>query len=206
MKQLSFITIIKLLVALVFVLLLVYVIVIFIRKRNNFVDIPSTTFDMSKVKTTPSDSPSGCSNGTDIPSVCMNFNSCCSSSYSNVNGQCFCNHPFVKDCNDKYKTCISNNTNTNTSNCSDILQNCCKQYSRSDILASNFQNPINATQNSNKLCSINGIVNLEQRCMEICQTNPNCRAYSTAIGNCTLYDKTNYIQSSDPNSIYVIKK
>lgn len=174
--------------------------------RDYFEDTPDTKFDMSKVNTTPTNSPPPCTNGTDISSVCLNFDNCCSpSNNTNINGQCYCIHPFVKDCNYKYKNCISSNP-SNTSQCSSILHECCKQYSGNNILASNFQKPITATQMSNKLCSINGIMNLEQRCMELCQTNPNCRAYSTTTGNCTLYDKTNYTTSNDPGNIYVIKK
>jgi len=194
--------------------------------RNNFTDItdgtnstngtnitvasiPTTTFDMSKVNTMTSNISSlssSCENGTDIQSVCMNFDNCCSSNnITNVNGQCFCIHPFVKDCNDKYKTCIDSK-NGNIEECNTIMKNCCKQYSSNDILSSNFQYPINATQMSNKLCSLNGILNLEERCMELCQTNSNCKAYSTTTGNCTLYDNVNYIDSNDDKNIYVIKK
>lgn len=177
-----------------------------LNNRNNFEDTRATTFDMSKVNTTPANPPQPCTNGTDIPSVCLNFESCCSSSNNtNFNGECYCIHPFVRDCNDKYKNCLATNS-SNTSQCSSILKDCCKQYSSNNILTSNFQKPIKATQMSNKLCSVNGLLNLEQRCMELCQTNPNCQAYSTTTGNCTLYDKPNYITSSDPSTIYVLKK
>jgi hypothetical protein len=167
-------------------------------KGDRFEDIPTTTFDMSKVPTV-SNQDTSCKNGTDIISVCMNYDNCCGSNNKNMNVECFCKHPFVEDCNDKYKDCKSRNNQ----DCSNILNNCCKQYGNIDILVSNFQKPILASQTSNKLCSVYGLLNLEQRCMELCQTNNNCKSYSVLAGVCNLYDKIN---NTSGDSIYIMKK
>lgn len=176
-------------------------------RKDRFVDIPTTTFNISTTPT-PANKNTTCSNSTDMLSVCMNYENCCTGSGANPNSKCFCSHPFVGGCNDAYKTCIASiGANGDTSSCDSTLKGCCSKYSSIDIFNSNFQKPINAIQSSNQICTINGLPNLEQRCMELCQTNPACKAYSLVIGGCTLYDNVNNnIGKSTDNYIYVVKK
>jgi len=158
---------------------------------------------------------SACDNPTSIPAVCMNYDSCCGNNSIGTNSGCFCNHPFVKTCYEEFKKCQSTTTdetgtNTRTNKCQDILTSCCNKYADNDILSSNFNSPIISNQNSDKLCSLTGVANIEQRCMELCQTNPNCKSYSLITGGCTLYSSINNLSSeynqSNNNSIYVSKK
>ena len=171
---------------------------------------PTTTTPVIIVPTINQTIQSACDNPTSVPSVCMNYDSCCGNTSIGTNSTCFCNHPFVKNCYDEFKKCQTTPTSTPTStNCQDILTNCCSKYTENDILASNFNSPINKNQYSDKLCTLTGVANLEQRCMELCQTNPNCKAYSLVTGGCTLYSKINTTSGYNPetdNSIYITKK
>ena len=184
----------------------VCVIIYFRGKTDRFEDTPTTTFDISTAPT-PDNKNTTCSNSTDMISVCMNYNNCCTSSGANQNSKCFCSHPFAGGCNDTYKACIANvGTGGDTSSCDTTLKGCCSKYSSIDISSSNFQKPINAMQSSNKICTLNGLPDLDQRCMELCQTNPACKAYSLAIGGCTLYDGVNNNPGKGTdNYIYVVK-
>jgi len=191
----------------------VYVVIYIREKRtihtrmNRFEDTPTTTFNISTAPT-PANKNTTCSNSTDMINVCMNYENCCTGSGVNLNSKCFCSHPFVGECNDAYKACIANvGSSGDTSSCDSTLKGCCAKYSNIDIFSSNFQKPINAMQSSNQLCTVNGLPNIEQRCMELCQTHPDCKAYSLAIGGCTLYDTVNDNSGkSTDNYIYVVKK
>jgi len=173
-------------------------------KKARFEDTPTTTFDISTAPTA-ANKDTRCVNSTDIVSVCMNHDNCCNGSGANPNSKCFCSHPFVGGCNDAYKTCLAGGGNADE--CSATLKTCCSKYSSIDIMSSNFQKPINASQSSNQICNLNGMKDYEQRCMELCQTNPACRAYSLATGGgCTLYDAVNYAEGkTGDNYVYVIK-
>lgn len=173
-------------------------------EKERFENTPITTFDISTAPT-PANKDTTCSNSSDMISVCMNYENCCSGSGTNQNSKCFCTHPFVHRCNDLYKTCIAGLGDT--SKCDASLKGCCSKYSETDILSSNFLKPVNAVQSSNQICTLNGLSNLGQRCMELCQTNLACKAYSINLGECTLYDTVNNnTGKSTDNYIYVVKK
>lgn len=174
---------------------------------DGFEATPKTLFDISTAPT-PENKNTTCSNSTDMVNVCMNYENCCSGTGTNANSKCFCTHPFVGECNNTYNSCIKSvGTSGDTSKCDAILKNCCGKYTSIDILSSNFEKPINAVQSSNQICSLNGLNYLEQRCMELCQTNPSCKAYSLVLGGCTLYDSVNNnLGKNTDKYIYVVKK
>jgi hypothetical protein len=178
-------------------------------RYDKFEDTPTTTFDISNLPTAPNKSTT-CKNTNDIVSVCMNYDSCCNETISNPNSGCFCSHSFVSGCNDTYKKCLADLGNGgDTSSCDSALKGCCSKYSNIDILSSNFEKPMDVVQTSNKLCTVNALPDLAQRCMELCQTNSACKAYSLMTNNCTLYDGVNYSNNtgtSDRSYIYVVKK
>lgn len=173
--------------------------------------IPSTTYNYAANAPTTANKDTTCKNNTDVVSVCKQFQNCCKTSTSTTN-DCFCKHPFITDCNQSYQSCMTGGGDT--SKCQEILNTCCNKYSSIDILTTNFQKPISASQTGNQLCTINGIPNQEQRCMELCQTNTNCKAYGivnvnggSLPGNCNLYSKVNYTEAKpSDNKIYIIKK
>lgn len=190
------------------IVLVIICIIVYIYKNtqvDGFNDITKiNTFNMSSAPT-PVNKNTTCSNSTDIISVCMNYDNCCLGSGTNQNSKCFCTHPFVSECNSTYKNCLVNNNDT--TKCDSSLKGCCIKYSGIDILSSNFQKPINAAQSSNQICTLTGLPNLEQRCMELCQTNSDCKAYSLNLGGCTLYNSVNnYAGKNIDNYIYVVKK
>ena len=195
--------IVGILILAIFILVIIYC----LSRKDRFKDTPATTFDLSTAPT-PANKNTTCSNSTDMISVCMNYENCCNNTGTNPNSKCLCSHPFVGGCNDAYKACLASiGTGGDTSKCDATLKGCCGKYSSIDILNSNFQKPINASQSSNQICTLNGIPNLEQRCMELRQTNPNCKAYSLALGGCTLYNAINQTSGkSTDNYIYVVKK
>jgi hypothetical protein len=89
---------------------------------------------------------------------------------------------------------------SDSSSCNNILKDCCKKYGNNDIMINNFQKPINSNQSKDNICNLSGVPNIEQKCMELCQTNINCKAYTLDTGTCNLYssstpnltDKNNY--------------
>jgi len=174
---------------------------------DGFESTPTTTFDISTAPT-PANKNTTCSNSTDIVNVCMNYENCCAGAGTNTNSKCFCSHPFVGGCNDAYKSCLASvGAGGDTSKCDATLKGCCGKYSSINIMSSNFNKPINAYQSSNQICTVNGLRDLEQRCMELCQTNPSCKAYSLVLGGCTLYDSVNNNPgTSNDKYIYVVKK
>ena len=205
-------TITHYLIIIILAIVIVIVLVWFIDIVNDYYE--SFELDPS-IPTVNTNVNKSCNNGTNIASVCINFDNCCGSNNHNPNSQCFCKHPFVSNCIDKYKTCISNaNKNLNKliinqeiEKCNNTHKDCCSKYSSIDIMNSNFKKPFIAKQTVDKICSINGLVNLEQRCMELCQTNDNCKAYSLITGGCNLYNTINYDPADKyDNSIYVIKQ
>lgn len=190
------------------VCIFVYVIIYLLERTDRFVNTLLPTTTQPPPTPTPVNKNTTCGNSTDMISVCMNYENCCTGSGANPNSKCFCSHPFVGGCNDAYKTCIASiDAGGDTSSCDSTLKGCCANYSSIDIFSSNFQKPINATQSSNQICTVNGLPNIDQQCMELCQTHPLCKAYSQVMGGCTLYDNVNKTTGkSNDKYIYVVKK
>ena len=163
--------------------------------------------DISKA-TVKANENKNCSNNTEVISVCMNKDVCCGSNNMNstFNSQCYCIHPLVKDCNTKYKACVDDNGGNETDDCNNILKQCCGTYSNTNIMSSNFNKPISQQQDTNVLCSITGLGNLGERCMELCQTNNNCKAYSIGYGKCNLFSSINPVANDKNNDIKYVTK
>jgi hypothetical protein len=176
----------------------------------NTTNTPATTVNYVASAPTVANKDTTCKNNTNIVSVCKSYENCCKTSTSQTN-DCFCKHPYITNCYQSYESCITGEGGDKT-NCQEILDNCCNKYLDTDILTTNFEKPINASQTGNQLCSISGIPNFEQRCMELCQTNTNCKSYSLVSSNnlpgtCNLYDTINYTKAKPrDNTIYVVKK
>lgn len=126
----------------------------------------------------PTDIGQKCDGGTNLVTYCMNYNGCCSSN-NIANNSCFCNHSFVMNCKNEYDNCTEND-------CQDKLKKCCMTYNNINIESNNFKKPIKQDQKSKIICTVNSS-NMEQKCMELCQTNTNCKAYSTNDINCILF-------------------
>jgi hypothetical protein len=180
---------------------------------NRFSDIPNTTSSLNVLSNVLSTTPittnltsmptattPQCNGGTNLITYCMNYNGCCSQ--SNIgNNSCFCNHPFVINCKNEYDNCTGND-------CQAELKKCCVSYNNIDIDSNNFKKPIKQEQKSKTICSINSI-NMEQKCMELCQTNTNCKSYSIDNINCMLFSDIDPLQNNSnykTKTDYFIKK
>ena len=126
-----------------------------------------------------------CPTDSDIVKFCLNYKDCCSN--MTAYNQCFCSHPVVQKCKSDYDSCIAANSK-DTSKCETQNESCCTEYNSVSINYNNFNKPINYKQSNNSLCSVQLIKNLPQKCLELCQTAPNCAAFSTTGDMyCNLY-------------------
>jgi hypothetical protein len=152
----------------------------------------------------------GCKNNTDIKGVCLNYNACCG---NNPNGECFCNHPHVIKCKKTYEECIVNSgeDKAQQAKCNKLLKPCCDTY-ETNVNINNFKQDTNRDQEVNILCRIAGISNIEDKCIELCQTNEKCKAFGVNNYSCILYsDLDKYYLENNPNrgksqTKYFIKK
>jgi hypothetical protein len=138
-----------------------------------------------------------CSLPYDIPSVCMNYEACCYSTTGS--NKCFCEHPSVLSCKSTYDTCISNaNTKELTDKCNSDIQECCISHNKIPIDSNNFNPPTNQSQVDNIICNARTIKNIETKCLELCQTNKDCAAYSTSPYTCILFNTVSpYLPKTD---------
>ena len=141
-----------------------------------------------------------CSSESDIVNFCINYKSCCGT--GSATKECICSHPIVKNCRDKFETCINNESQIKIygkkalmDKCIDENKSCCIPYNSISINSNNFKTPIKNNPTINKICSISSIPNLEEKCMELCTTNPECKAFSLdrgqlvqTYGTCNLYN------------------
>ena len=169
-----------------------------------------------------------CGSGDDLVSHCIDYELCCSGNISTKDCLCkhpFVNNcinkfntcmaaqlpvPPIPDPNITYpfgviptptksiSEIITINDNIKK-NCIAKRQTCCVPYNSKSISNDKFNKPIknDPIKSPNKICSLSSS-NAEQKCLELCQTNPNCKAYSTNIGiivqasgTCNLYNNIN---------------
>jgi len=145
----------------------------------------------------------GCSAVSDVVDFCKDYDICCAN--YNSNNKCFCEHPITKSCKSIYDTCMNDPTNIKlfntsqlTDKCKSMNNECCKSYNKIAISSNNFNSPIKRNQTDNVLCNVSSIKNIEQKCMELCNTTPECAAYSTTKLTCNLYKSvSDFIPSTD---------
>ena len=152
------------------------------------------TLDSSKLPIPPNmPPPKSCSaQPGDIAGVCSDYSNCCKS--NNSSSSCICAHPIVKQCQADYNTCMTNSTTDELKNiCTTQNKDCCLKYNKTNLDSSKFKEPIK-NQADNLICSLTaaGNMNITDKCMELCQTYPNCVAYSvnkTALSSigCSLF-------------------
>ena len=163
---------------------------------------------ISSPLTMPSEKDTNCFFGDNVVDYCLNYDNCCKNNNNDKN--CYCNHSFVKNCKTIYDECINTQT---PETCAPTLKECCIKYNNINIEYDNFKKPIIQEQRSNTICNLNFIKNIDTKCMELCQTNTTCKAYSTTAGiNCVLYDNILPIptkigtKTSKESTKYYIKK
>jgi hypothetical protein len=189
-------------------------------QSNKFEDIPApsqtpaqTPVQIPGLTSMPTEEPvEQCSISDNIVGVCMNYAGCCNQ--MSENNKCFCNHPFLQDCKKTYDECKK--SSTTSEECKSTLKECCTAYNKINIDIDNFNKPIKQDQTSQRLCSIgtlNGLStdSLRLKCMELCQTNTDCKAFSINDMNCILFNGINPLPTSALNKSksltdYYIKK
>ena len=161
---------------------------------------PSVTHTSPYVATGTS---AGCNATTNVVDFCTNSDNCCSGNVTNVS--CYCLNPIVKSCKTQYDSCISDPSKNGIytpqqiiDNCNTLKKTCCQTYDTIPIDNNKFDLPLKRDQKDNKICQLTAIKNNEQKCLELCQTNPNCVSYSTTKINCTLYSNiSDYVPTID---------
>jgi len=186
---------------------------------NNFEDVPNNTLQLSETTTPivtamaiPADEQiQTCTANNNIVGFCMNYDGCCAQQKSESK-KCFCEHPFVQNCKNIYDECTK--TSPTKNECKEKLKECCISYNKINIDSSNFGSSIMQDQTTQKICSIGSINGLSDdsmslKCMELCQTTPECKAYSIDNINCKLFSSVNPLPTKPFTKIltdYYIKK
>jgi len=210
------------LIYLCFIILIIYLIYILIislynKNKEKFVVTPTSGAAVEEAETEPEPSTltsqESCKAVDNVVDFCINYDSCCSN--SNMSKACFCNHPISLKCKAEYNTCISDISLKNLyteaqlkQKCASQQKNCCIPYNSISLSSDKFDAPIKNEPNIKEMCSVSSIRNLDQKCLELCQTNPKCKAYSVNVGKivqsygqCKLYNNVSILDPQlDPLS------
>jgi hypothetical protein len=206
------------LIYLIYLFLIIYMIYILIISLNNkTLNSLNSLNSLKSLKTKMNDTfedtsmsssdNKSCTAIDNVVDFCMNYDTCCS--YNSTN--CFCTHPVTLYCKNEYNTCINDTSLKNLytpdqikEKCLYQQKNCCTPYNSISISSDKFKTPIKNESKTQEICTIKSLPNIEQKCLELCQTTPECKSYSVEIGKifqsygiCKLYDNV----SINPNSI-----
>ena len=140
--------------------------------------------------------PKGCSANNNLIDYCIDYSNCCTDSI--MNASCFCQHPVVTSCKSDFDACMSEPSSkllyTNTQlldKCNSQNKACCSAYNSINTINPNaFNDSEKRTQTDNILCSTSAGSKIEDRkakCAELCQTHPQCAAYTATMIDCTLF-------------------
>ena len=150
--------------------------------------------------------PKQCKETSDIIGFCKNSDICCGSESETT--KCFCDHPLTKSCKTKYDTCMKDPSNIKnykkdklTEKCNLEKSGCCEAHNKIEINSNNFNKKEHHNQSSNLICSTPPINNIEQKCLELCQSRPDCKAYVTSQLSCDLFSEISpYSPPLDPKT------
>ena len=128
----------------------------------------------------------GCNaQSADLVGYCMDYVNCCGGSGEGPS-KCICSHPLVSKCKTEYDSCMNDQdilkfytTEQRLKKCSEQIKGCCTPYGNVKGDASKFEPPIKANQKNDLLCALPAVKGLLSKCMELCQTNPDCKAFNT---------------------------
>jgi len=191
-----------------------------LKKNNNNNNNNKEDFAVEPPPVDIPDDSGTCDYKTDIVKACINYTSCCGSSKDTSN-DCICGHPMIQDCRKKFEACKNNNTTNKEimNRCIAENKNCCRPYNSTSIYHTNFKPPILNEPTLAPFCKVTNLPKLPQKCMEFCQTNPKCKAYSIKLGtivqdagDCNLFDTVSLVDTSNNpdskpiNGTYYIKK
>jgi hypothetical protein len=168
-------------------------------KISRFEDVPTTTLAMKTVTDDGKDINNppdikGCNAKDSLKEYCMDAVNCCSDN-TNIGAQCYCTNPLVKQCMAEYNACMNDqeimkvyDAKQRAIKCSEQLKGCCIPYNEQDIDTSKFSIPVKGEQTTDLICT--AMIG-KDKCMKLCQDNPNCAAFTDSITGCNLYSKAN---------------
>lgn len=139
--------------------------------------------------------PSGkCNTANDIVDFCINYNKCCSE--NSTTKACLCEHPFIQKCRSDFEECLDNPEELKLyggqfimDKCLEKNKKCCIPYNSLSISSNNFKSPIKNNPENNIICSLANTNTAEEKCLELCNTRPDCKAYSfKKFNTCNLYN------------------
>ena len=121
----------------------------------------------------------------DLVGYCMDAVNCCGGTAGST-AKCLCSHPLVSKCKSEYDACMNDQdilkfytTEQRLKKCTEQVKGCCSPYGSVKGDASKFEPPIKANQKNDLLCALPAVKGLLSKCMELCQTNPDCKAFNT---------------------------
>ena len=230
----------EIIIILIIIIIIIYLIYYLLNYYKNYKESVNTKKNNNENKINSSEElinneeeivkePSGkCNTANDIVDFCINYNKCCSE--NSTTKACLCEHPFIQKCRSKFEKCLDNPEELKLyggqflmDKCLEKNKKCCIPYNSLSISTNNFKSPIKNNPENNKICSLVNTPNAEEKCLELCNTRPDCKAYSLDKGalvqtytTCNLYndisiDKINSnAYSGKPikktNADYYIKK
>ena len=194
----------------ILIIYLVYILIISLYDKNNetFIDTPTSKSPPTSINTSsePASAPApsskqSCKAVDNVVDFCINYDSCCAGG-SYATKACFCNHPITLQCKAEYDTCMSDTSLTNLytaeqlkQKCASQQKNCCIPYNSIALSSDKFEPSIKNEPSIKEMCSVSSIPNIDQKCLELCQTTPDCKSYSVNVGKifqsygvCKLYD------------------
>ena len=160
----------------------------------------------------------------DLAGMCKDYSNCCKT--GSTSKSCICAHPVIQKCQTEYNTCMTDSNYIKkytplqlADTCTAISSKCCESYNNINIDSKKFNAPIIKTQKDNLICNMpaSNNMNMTEKCMELCETNPNCEAFSInqnniAVFGCNLFSKVSNTNQNNKDSIieqlpnYYIKK
>ena len=221
-NKLTVLNIICLIIILIIILIIVCFLINYLyelyNKKSNFADLTNTSQINTIIpESTPIPSENKiddkkdfvekpiieCNAGNDVYGYCLNYDGCCGGT---MKTGCFCKNPLVLSCKKKYEECMSDPNIPKSQQieiCGDKNKTCCSEYKNNIIDTNNFNKSVNGEQKDNIICSITNNNNMDTKCLELCQTDPNCVAYTLSDLSCTLHNKITYEPSQNkvPNKI-----
>lgn len=146
----------------------------------------------------------------DVVGYCSQSDICCDNK-DNPYTKCACSHPLVAKCKSEYENCLKDedilkfyNVSQRLKKCKEQMKGCCIPYGSVKGDLSKFGKPEKRVQKrrADILCEINNYDSskIREKCTELCQTNPDCVAFSiddsvTSSGvknsECKLFTKVN---------------
>jgi hypothetical protein len=179
-------------------------------KKNNFIDANENTItQLPEQKVNDENvfkenkSIAECNAGNDVYGYCLKYDNCCGGTMKN---SCFCKNPIVLSCKKEYDKCMKTPNLSESellTKCEDENKNCCSEYKNNIIDTNNFNKSVNGEQKDNIICNMTNVKNIDMKCLELCQTDPKCLAYTLSDSSCTLHNKITYdpLQNNISNKI-----